>query len=89
MFICQNAEGVHANRLKCWRGTCSSVWMLKGYMLICVNAEGVHAHLCECWRGTWQEKGWEPLSQTFSNFKFCLDKSGSLYRLTNGIILMW
>jgi len=22
MFICQNAEGVHANRLKCWRGTC-------------------------------------------------------------------
>jgi len=32
MFICQNAEGVHASRLKRWRCTCSSVWMLKGYM---------------------------------------------------------
>ena len=30
------------------RGTCTSVEMLKGYMLICRNAEGVHAHLSEC-----------------------------------------
>jgi len=25
-----------------FRGTCSSVEMLKGYMLICQNAKGVH-----------------------------------------------
>jgi len=25
-----------------FRGTCSSVAMLKGYMLICQNADGVH-----------------------------------------------
>jgi len=29
----QNAEGVHTYVLKCWRGTCSSVRMLKGYMV--------------------------------------------------------
>jgi len=28
-----------------FRGTCSSVEMLKGYMVVCWNAEGVHAHL--------------------------------------------
>jgi len=33
MYICQNAEGVHTYLLKCWRGTCSSVRMLKGYMV--------------------------------------------------------
>jgi len=32
MFICQNSEGVHAYLLKCCRGTCSIVGMLKGYM---------------------------------------------------------
>jgi len=32
MFICRNAERVHADLLKC-RGTCSSVRMLKGYMI--------------------------------------------------------
>jgi len=30
MFICQNSEGVHAYLLKCCRGTCSIVGMLKG-----------------------------------------------------------
>jgi len=44
-----------------FRGTCSSVEMLKGYMLIFRNTEGVHAHLSGCWRGTCSEKGWEPL----------------------------
>jgi len=33
MFICQNNEGVHAYLVKCWRGTYSSVGMLKGYMV--------------------------------------------------------
>jgi len=33
MFICRNAEGVHAYLLKCRRGTCSSVRMLKGCMV--------------------------------------------------------
>jgi len=33
MFICQNSEGVHAYLLKCCRGTCSFVGMLKGYMV--------------------------------------------------------
>ena len=33
MFICRNAEGVHADLLKCCRGTFSSVGMLKGYMV--------------------------------------------------------
>jgi len=33
MFICQNAEGVHAYLLKSWRCTCSLVGMLKGYMV--------------------------------------------------------
>ena len=33
MFICRNSEGVHAYLLKCCRGTCSSVGMLKGYMV--------------------------------------------------------
>jgi len=28
-----NAEGVHTYLLKCWRSTCSSVGMLKGYMV--------------------------------------------------------
>jgi len=45
-----------------FRGTYSSVKMLKGYLLILQNAEGVHAHLWECWRGTWSKKGWEPLA---------------------------
>jgi len=31
-----------------FRGACSSVETLKGYMLTCWNAEGVHAHLPEC-----------------------------------------
>jgi len=44
-----------------FRGTCSSVEMLKGYMSIFQNAEGVHAHLSECWKGTWSEKCWELL----------------------------
>ena len=44
-----------------FKGTYSSVEMLKGYMLISRNAEGVHAHLSKCWRGTWSEIGWEPL----------------------------
>jgi len=35
-----------------FRGTCSSVEILKGYMLIFRNAEDVHAHLSECWRGS-------------------------------------
>jgi len=30
MFICQNHEGVHAYLVKFWRGTYSSVGMLKG-----------------------------------------------------------
>jgi len=33
MFICRKIEGVHAYLLKCWRGTCSSVGMLKEYMV--------------------------------------------------------
>ena len=33
MFIVRNSEGVHAYLLKCFRGTCSSVGMLKGYMV--------------------------------------------------------
>jgi len=33
MFICQNSEGVHPYLLKCWKGTCSFVGMLKGYMV--------------------------------------------------------
>jgi len=33
MFICQNSEGVHPYLLKCCRGTCSFVGMLKGYMV--------------------------------------------------------
>ena len=33
MLICQNSEGVHPYLLKCCRGTCSFVGMLKGYMV--------------------------------------------------------
>jgi len=33
MLICQNSEGVHAYLLKCWRSTCSSIRMLKEYMV--------------------------------------------------------
>ena len=33
MFICQNSEGVHAHISKRLRGTCSSVGMLKGFMV--------------------------------------------------------
>jgi len=33
MFIDRNSEGVHAYLLKCFRGTCSSVGMLKGYVV--------------------------------------------------------
>jgi len=36
-----------------FRGTCSSVEMLKGYVLICWYAIWVHSHLSESWRGTW------------------------------------
>ena len=35
-----------------FRGSCSSIEILKGYMPIYRNAEGVHAHLSKCWRGT-------------------------------------
>jgi len=31
-----------------FRGTCSSVKILKGYMFSFCNAEGVHTHLSEC-----------------------------------------
>ena len=31
MFICRNAEGVHAYVSKCWKGTLSYVGMLNGY----------------------------------------------------------
>jgi len=33
MYICQIAEGEHTYLLKCWRGTCSSVRLLKRYMV--------------------------------------------------------
>jgi len=33
MFIFQKSEGVHPYLLKCCRGTCSFVAMLKGYMV--------------------------------------------------------
>jgi len=33
MFICQKSEGVHPYLLKCCRGTCSLVGMLKGCMV--------------------------------------------------------
>jgi len=33
MIICQNDEGVHAHLSKCLWGTCSSVRMLKEYMV--------------------------------------------------------
>jgi len=33
MFIWQISEGVHPYLLKCSRGTCSFVGMLKGYMV--------------------------------------------------------
>jgi len=33
MFICPNTEGVHAYLSKRWRGICSSVGMLKGYLV--------------------------------------------------------
>jgi len=33
VFVVRNSEGVHAYLLKCCRGTCSSVGMLKGYMV--------------------------------------------------------
>jgi len=46
---------------KKFRGTCSSVKILKGYMLDFRNAEGAHAHLSECGSGTWSKKAWEPL----------------------------
>ena len=39
--------------LRYFRGTCSSVEILKGYMLIFRNAEVIHAHLSECSGGTW------------------------------------
>ena len=47
-------------KTKLWlrfEGACSSVEMLKCYILICWNAEGVHAHLPICWRGTWSFVG--------------------------------
>jgi len=47
-----------------FRGTRSSVEMLKGYMLIFRNAKWVHANLSEFSKGTWSEKGWEPLILT-------------------------
>jgi len=33
MYICRHSEGVHTYLLKCCRGTCSSVGMLKRYMV--------------------------------------------------------
>jgi len=33
IFICRNAEGVHAYLSKCWRDAYASVGMLKGYMV--------------------------------------------------------
>ena len=33
MFICQKSEGLHPYLLKCYRGTCLFVGMLKGYMV--------------------------------------------------------
>jgi len=33
MFIVRNSEGVHAYLLESFRGTCSSVGMLKGYVV--------------------------------------------------------
>ena len=33
MLICRNAEGVHAYLSKCWKSNCSSVLMLRGYMV--------------------------------------------------------
>jgi len=33
MFICRNSEGIHGNLLKSCKGTCSSVGLLKGYMV--------------------------------------------------------
>jgi len=35
-----------------FRGTSTSVKMLKGYVVICRNTEWVHGYLLECWRGT-------------------------------------
>jgi len=36
--------------IKSFGGTCSSVKILKWYILIFWNAVGVHAHMSECWR---------------------------------------
>jgi len=33
MYICRHSEGVHTYLLKCCCGTCSSVGMVKGYMV--------------------------------------------------------
>jgi len=33
MFICEKSEVVYSYLLKCCRGTCSFVGMLKGYMV--------------------------------------------------------
>jgi len=33
VLICRNAEGVHAYLSKCWKSNCSSVLMLRGYMV--------------------------------------------------------
>ena len=46
--------------IKSFKGTCSSVKNLKGYILICWNAAEVHAHLSEYWRGTCKKKVGNP-----------------------------
>jgi len=56
MFICRNIEGVHAEHLKCWRGTCWAFEMLKGYILICWNAKGVHGQKQRGEFPRWQAK---------------------------------
>jgi len=75
-----NRDKIFCNK-KFW-GTCSSVEILKGYMLICWNTVWVHAHLSECWRGTWQEKDWEPLLYIIRRRQLCVfEKKSSLYFL--------
>jgi len=72
MCICRNAEGVHTYLLKCWRGTCSSVGMLKGYtvrerlgtrdLYNTQHSCTIHLHtkvlLCTCWLLCSQRKKW-------------------------------
>ena len=41
-FVIRDFLWVHIHLSKCWRSTCLSVEILKGYMLISQNAKGVH-----------------------------------------------